>query len=103
MPDIVVGAPFDSTRGLNAGRAFVWFGGSELTGDPDLIFEAVNGGDYFGFAVSMSMGSVVVGAPRDGDGGAIAGAGYFFELDRDNDGLSNSEELAAGTDPNIAD
>ena len=51
-PDIVVGAPFDSTRGLNAGRAFVWFGGSELTGDPDLIFEAANGGDYFGFAVA---------------------------------------------------
>ena len=33
-PDIVVGAPFDSSAGLNAGRAFVWFGGPEMTGDP---------------------------------------------------------------------
>ena len=48
----VVGAPFDNTRGLNAGQAFVWFGGPEMTGQPDLILDDSNGFDYFGFAVA---------------------------------------------------
>jgi hypothetical protein len=84
-PDIVVGAPFDSTRGLNAGRAFVWFGGSGLTGEPDLILEPANGGDYFGFAVA-GVGDVdndgfddlAIGAPRALRGAGRLGAVYLY-------------------------
>jgi hypothetical protein len=85
-PDIVAGAPFDNTVGQNAGRAFVWFGGPEMTGQPDLILDDSNGFDYFGFAVA-GVGDL------DGDGyddlagdrfgWSIAGAGDMNRDSRD--------------------
>lgn len=83
--DFVVGAPFDDTKGLNAGRAFVWFGGPEMTGDPDLVFDDCNGQDYLGFAVA-GIGDVdgdgyadlAVGAPGADRPGGILGVVQIF-------------------------
>lgn len=85
VPDLAAGAPFDSQRGLNAGRAFVWFGGSELTGAPDLILDDCNGQDFFGFAVA-GVGDVdgdgfddlAVGAPGADRSGGVRGVVHLY-------------------------
>jgi hypothetical protein len=48
-------------------------------------------GDQFGFAVSVSGSTVVVGAPFDGDAGLESGGAYVFQ--RDEGGSDNWEEL----------
>jgi hypothetical protein len=84
-PDIVAGAPFDNTVGQNAGRAFVWFGGPEMTGQPDLILDDSNGFDYFGFAVAGvgdldgdGYDDLAVGAPGFDFNGADRGRVYIY-------------------------
>lgn len=82
--DFVVGAPYDDTIGLNAGRAFVWFGGDALSPDPDLILDDCTGSDYFGFAVAGigdvdgdGIDDLAVGAPGARRAGAV-GVVYLY-------------------------
>jgi hypothetical protein len=96
VPDVVVGAPFDSGNGAGAGRVFVYSG---RTGD--LLWE--RGGEFPGDAFGWSVdglgdingdgrSDVIVGAPLwdnndlwDGGSGAVyvlsgTGAGTIFEV-----------------------
>lgn len=83
--DLVAGAPFDSKQGLNSGRAFVWFGGQEMTGAPDLILDDSNGQDFFGFAVA-GVGDVdndgfddlAIGAPGADRPAGVVGVVYLY-------------------------
>lgn len=84
-PDLLVGAPRDDTGGLAHGRAFLWFGGSNLSKAPDLVFQEGNGGDNFGRAVSGvgdvngdGIDDIAIGAPLNDGNGQDAGAVYVY-------------------------
>ncbi|MBD3221217.1 T9SS type A sorting domain-containing protein [bacterium] len=69
LPDVLMGAPYDDVGGSDAGRAFLWPGGSGDVADADLLDEAPReglvdapAGDHFG-TWCAGIGDI------DGDGG----------------------------------
>jgi hypothetical protein len=84
-PDLVVGAPRDNTRGLSAGRAFLWLGGSGLRVAADLILDDGTGEDQYGFSVAGigdvnddGYDDVAVGSPYQDRTGADAGSVFVY-------------------------
>ena len=77
---IVVGAPEDSVSGTARGSAVVFqrtpTGWTYLS---ELVPTSAAAGDKFGFAVSISGTTAVVGAPRDDTLAADSGAIYIFK------------------------
>lgn len=75
----LIGAPGDDDMGSGSGAvyAFTRLGGS-FQETAKLVPDDGQLGDQFGFAVALSGTRAVVGAPRDDDGGADAGAVYPF-------------------------
>ncbi len=85
---IVVGSFFDGAGGFNSGAAYVYQrdgNGTESmlddTWDEVAILEANDAqeSDFFGKAVAISGGRVIVGADREDSAGLNAGAAYVFE------------------------
>jgi hypothetical protein len=80
-PDLVIGAPLDSRSGLDKGRAFVFFGGTQAR----LQLEGTGTQEHFGYAVG-GIGDVngdgfddlAVGAPFNNAIAAEAGRVYVF-------------------------
>ena len=83
---VVVGAHQDDNNdGPLAGSAwfFVEPGGGwagSLTEDAKLAASDGAAGDRLGFSTAVSVDTVVVGAPGDGDNGSNSGSAYVFEL-----------------------
>lgn len=82
---LVVGAPFDPTRGRFAGAVFVFRhsdNGWTQEGDP-LTARDTAAFDAFGAAVAVSGGRFVVGAPLHDEAGerGNSGAAYLYERD----------------------
>lgn len=75
---IVVGARFDGDNGPNSGSAYVF---DATSGAQIHKLTAADGesGDEFGASVAVDGGLIVVGAKRDDDNGADAGAVYIFD------------------------
>jgi len=109
----VIGALNDDSNGSYSGSAYV-FARSGPSWPQRVKLTAVDGAasDIFGLSVSLSGDTVLVGADGDDDLGLTSGAAYFFFLDRDGDGIRDSEdtdidgdgisndaETAAGLDP----
>ncbi len=85
IADWIVGAPRDDTAGTEAGRAFLWYGGSSIERAPDVTFSNGTGFDHFGHSVSGigdvnddGFVDVAVGAPLDDTTGAEAGAVFVY-------------------------
>jgi len=76
---LVVGEPYDNGRGA----AYIFErptnGWTTMTETVKLIASDAAPDDWFGYRVSISGSTVVVGAPQDDDGGDNAGAAYVFE------------------------
>ncbi len=73
---IVVGAPGE---GGDAGAAYVFTrSGSGWSKRQKLTAADGDGGDRFGASVSFDGDTIVVGAPRDDDGGYLSGSAYVF-------------------------
>jgi hypothetical protein len=83
---IVVGALFDDDNGDNSGAAYVFGrnqGGAEQWGEVVKLTPSDGAaGDRFGYAVSISGDTVVVGADGDADNGSSSGSAYVFERDQ---------------------
>jgi len=84
--DLVVGAPYADSSGIDAGAAYVFYGGvSALSTSADLTLEGAVAYDLFGWSVGDAgnfMGGpdcIVVGAPENNSAGIEAGAAYVFE------------------------
>jgi hypothetical protein len=79
--DIVVGAPGETVNGhVGAGEVYVF---STKTGDLEATLSSPNpqSDGYFGWSVSLTLGIVAVGAPKETSNGfSSAGNAYLFTL-----------------------
>lgn len=82
--DIVIGAEFNDAGGLNAGRAYVFFGTSYLNNSPDIIMTGKTQ-DYFGWFVAKAgdinadgKSDLIIGAYQNSDAGTSAGKARLF-------------------------
>ncbi len=83
--DVIVGAYLDDTGGVDAGQAYLYFGGASMDNIPDVIFTGEASGDYFGISVSSAgdvnndgFSDVIVGAYQNDAGGFEAGRAYLY-------------------------
>ena len=75
----VVGAFGDSENGESAGAAYVFnFDGSNWSQSQKLTANDGAAWDKFGQSLSISGNYVIIGAPGDGDKGALSGSAYIF-------------------------
>jgi len=75
--NVLVGAPFDDTNGVDVGQAHLF---DATTGALLQTFDdpTVTTGDDFGFSVAISGNKVLVGAPGDDTNGVNVGQAYLF-------------------------
>jgi hypothetical protein len=83
--DMIVGAYFNDAAGSNAGRAYVFYGGSTPNAVPDMTFTGEAANDQFGISVSAAgdangdgFSDVIVGAHQNDGGGPEAGRVYLY-------------------------
>ncbi|HIE53767.1 MAG TPA: hypothetical protein EYP90_01070, partial [Chromatiaceae bacterium] len=92
---IAVGAYLDDDLGADSGSVYI-FSRSGVTWTQQAKLTAADGaaGDWFGYAVSLSGDSLIVGAHREDDDGSNAGAAYIFT--RSGGVWSQQAKLTAG-------
>ncbi len=95
--DVIVGAYQNSAGGSNAGRAYIYFGGSSMDNIADIIMTGAAAGDDFGNSVSTAgdvngdgYSDVIVGALVNSAGGPGAGRAYIYFGDA---GMDNTADL----------
>jgi len=83
--DLVVGAPFNGAAGVEAGRAYVYFGGPALDRVADLVLADGTALDQFGAAVTLAgdlngdgFADAIVGAPYDDAAGTDGGRAFVY-------------------------
>lgn len=83
--DVIVGAYLDDAGGLDAGRAFVYFGGVAMNAGVDAILTGEAAGDAFGISVASAgdingdgLGDMIVGAYLNDAGGTNAGRAFLY-------------------------
>jgi serine/threonine-protein kinase len=83
--DFAIAANLSDVDATDAGRVYVWFGGSRLHETPDLVLPGRGLGQDFGYSLSLSgdmngdgYSDLAVGAPLDGQAGQITGRVYVF-------------------------
>ena len=78
----IVGAPFADAAGTDSGAAYVFRRGPDGRWNQiqKLAPAGLGAGDRFGTSIAISDGIAIVGAYRDDDMGADAGAAYVFQL-----------------------
>lgn len=83
--DVIIGALRNSSGGVNAGQAYVYYGGPVADAVADLVLTGAAVGDYFGTSVSSAgdsngdgYGDVIVGAHLNDVGGTDAGRAYVY-------------------------
>jgi hypothetical protein len=83
--DVIVSAHSNDAGGGNAGRAYIFFGGTSMDNVADVIFTGEAAYDEFGFSVAGAgdvngdgYSDVIVGAPLNGVGGDQAGRAYLY-------------------------
>jgi len=77
----IVGAQGEDTGGSSAGSAYIFTrSGGVWTQQQKLLSSDIQGGDYFGYSVSISSdgNTAIVGAYLEDTGGTSAGAAYIF-------------------------
>jgi len=80
---IVIGAFYDSEKGIDSGSAYVY----DLDGSNEIKITASDGAinEYFGYSVAVSDSKIVVGVPYDNENGPASGSVYVYDLDGTNE------------------
>ncbi len=83
--DVIVGARLNDGAGIDAGRAYIYFGGNPMDYIPEVILNGTYAGEQFGWSVSTAgdvnkdgYSDVIVGAPLNDAAGQDAGRAYIF-------------------------
>jgi hypothetical protein len=83
--DVIVVGHLNDAAGNDAGRAYIFFGGSSMDAMADVVLSGEAAGDFFGFSVSGGgdingdgFSDVIVGAYSNGTAGNSAGRAYVF-------------------------
>jgi hypothetical protein len=83
--DVIIGAPYNNAGGTEAGRAYIYFGGTLMDNIADVTMTGEAAGDYFGYSVSTAgdvngdgYSDVIVGAYGNDAGGSNAGRSYIY-------------------------
>ena len=83
--DVIVGAYLNDAGGSEAGRSYIYFGGTSMDNTADVIMTGEAAGDDFGRSVSTAgdvngdgYSDVVVGAYLNDTGGSDAGRSYLY-------------------------
>jgi hypothetical protein len=83
--DVIVGANANDAGGSNAGRVYVYFGGTSMDNIADVIMTGEAASDFFGTSVSTAgdvngdgYSDVIVGAFGNDAGGSAAGRAYIY-------------------------
>ncbi|WP_309399388.1 FG-GAP repeat protein [Cerasicoccus maritimus] len=75
----IVGAPYDNDNGSTSGSVYVFVrNGSDWTEQAKLMPSDGASNDYFGYSVSLSGDTAIVGAYGDDDNGSSSGSVYVF-------------------------
>jgi hypothetical protein len=81
--DVIVGAYVNGA--FDAGRSYIYFGGTSMDNSADVTMTGEAADDFFGYSVSTAgdvngdgYGDVIVGAFRNDDGGDNAGKSYIY-------------------------
>lgn len=101
--DVIVGAYYNDGGGLDAGRAYVYFGGNTMDNFADIIFTGLAPGDWLGISVASAgdvngdfYGDIIVGASRNDISGTNAGAVYIFHGALTPDNISDATIFGIG-------
>jgi hypothetical protein len=83
--DVIVGAHRSDSLSVDAGRAYVYFGGPAMDAVADLVLTGAQSGDQFGYSVGTAgdvnhdgYDDVIVGAILGDVGGASRGSAYIY-------------------------
>lgn len=83
--DVIIGAYTNDAGGIDAGRAYVYYGGARPHDRPDVVLTGAAAGDNFGYSVSGAgdmnkdgFADVIVGAYHNKAGGKDAGRAYVY-------------------------
>jgi hypothetical protein len=83
--DVIVGANYNDAGGIEAGRAYIYFGGTAMDSTKDVTLTGAAAGDLFGYSVAGAgdvngdgYGDVIVGAYGNDAGGTDAGRAYIY-------------------------
>ncbi len=83
---VVVGADHNDELGINAGAAYLFkWDGSDWEEMFKLVASDGFAEDWFGSAVDINNGIIVIGAPQNNDKGNSSGSAYIFRIDGTND------------------
>lgn len=85
--DIIVGASRNDANGLDAGRAYIYYGAALINTTPAVILNGIQltAGDYFGYSVASagdvngdSYGDIIIGAYSNNQSGTDAGRAFLY-------------------------
>ena len=83
--DVIVAAYYNDAAGVDAGRAYIYLGGSNMNSTADVVMTGAAAGDWFGISVSTAgdvngdgFSDVIVGAWQNDAGGTDAGRAYIY-------------------------
>lgn len=99
---IVIGAYGDDDNGSTSGSAYVFTrNGSTWSEQAKLIADDAASSDYFGWSVTVSGNTTVIGAPLEDQMGASSGSAYVFV--RDDSGIWTQQAKLIASDGNFDD